>query len=159
MRVNRELAERESRLDMTPMIDVTFLLLIFFMCTLKFKTLDGKLSAYLPKDVGVNTTPAEPKEKIEIRMDLKAPGKGGDVVPLTLVFEDAANQRFTQEVKAPVTALGGGSAPSPGTGGGQWRSGDDCRGARSVSQHRCRLAADAWRADDEHSWRAAARAR
>ena len=37
--------------------------------------------------------------------------KGGDVVPLTLVFEDAAKQRFTQEVKAPVTALGGGNAP------------------------------------------------
>ena len=41
-------------LPMTPMIDVTFLLLIFFMCTLKFKTLEGKLAAYLPKDVGVN---------------------------------------------------------------------------------------------------------
>jgi len=64
----------ESKLDMTPMIDVTFLLLIFFMCTLKFKTLEGKLSAFLPKDVGVNTTPAEPKEKIEIRMDVKSAG-------------------------------------------------------------------------------------
>ncbi|MDF1837417.1 MAG: biopolymer transporter ExbD, partial [Planctomycetota bacterium] len=40
-------------MDMTPMIDVTFLLLIFFMCTLKFKVLEGKLTAYLPKDVGV----------------------------------------------------------------------------------------------------------
>jgi biopolymer transport protein ExbD len=64
----------ECKLDMTPMIDVTFLLIIFFMCTLKFKTLEGKLSAFLPKDVGVNTTPAEPKEKIEIRMDVKNPG-------------------------------------------------------------------------------------
>jgi biopolymer transport protein ExbD len=56
------------------MIDVTFLLIIFFMCTLKFKVLEGKLSAFLPKDVGVNTTPAEPKEKIEIRLDVKNPG-------------------------------------------------------------------------------------
>ena len=48
------------------MIDVTFLLLIFFICTIKFKTLEGKLSAYLPKDVGVNTSESEPKEKIEI---------------------------------------------------------------------------------------------
>jgi copper(I)-binding protein len=44
-------------------------------------------------------------------MDLKAPVKGGDVVPLTLVFEDTAKQRFAQEVNAPVTALGGGNAP------------------------------------------------
>lgn len=68
------ISSTESKLDMTPMIDVTFLLLIFFMCTLKFKTLEGKLSAFLPKDVGVNTTPAEPKEKIEIRMDVKSAG-------------------------------------------------------------------------------------
>jgi len=30
----------EDRLDMTSMIDVTFLLLVFFMCTLQFKTLE-----------------------------------------------------------------------------------------------------------------------
>ncbi|MCB9914312.1 MAG: biopolymer transporter ExbD [Planctomycetes bacterium] len=60
------IATEESKLEMTPMIDVTFLLLIFFMCTLKFKTLEGKLAAYLPKDVGVNTSQAEPIEKVEI---------------------------------------------------------------------------------------------
>ncbi len=38
------------------MIDVTFLLLIFFMCSIKFKRLDGKLSTYLPREVGVNAT-------------------------------------------------------------------------------------------------------
>jgi copper(I)-binding protein len=46
-------------------------------------------------------------------MDLKQPLKGGDSVPLTLVFEDDAKKRFTQEVKAPVTALGAGNAPTP----------------------------------------------
>lgn len=46
-------------------------------------------------------------------MDLKQPLKGGDSVPLTLVFEDAAKKRFTQELKVPVTALGGGNAPMP----------------------------------------------
>ena len=43
-------------------------------------------------------------------MDLKQQMKGGDVVPITLVFEDDAKKRFTQEIKAPVTALGGGNA-------------------------------------------------
>ena len=46
-------------------------------------------------------------------MDLKQPLKGGEQVPITLVFEDAAKKRFTQEIKAPVTALGGGNAPMP----------------------------------------------
>ena len=46
-------------------------------------------------------------------MDLKQPLKAGEQVPITLVFEDAAQKRFTQEIKAPVTALGGGNAPMP----------------------------------------------
>lgn len=46
-------------------------------------------------------------------MDLKQQVKGGESVPITLVFEDDAKQRFTQEITAPVTALGGGNAPMP----------------------------------------------
>jgi biopolymer transport protein ExbD len=58
--------EDEPRMDMTPMIDVTFQLLIFFMCTIRFKTLEGKLAAYLPKDVGRQSAPVEPQEKVDI---------------------------------------------------------------------------------------------
>jgi copper(I)-binding protein len=46
-------------------------------------------------------------------MDLKQQLKGGENVSITLVFEDEAKKRFTQEIKAPVTALGGGNAPMP----------------------------------------------
>lgn len=46
-------------------------------------------------------------------MDLKQQLKGGESVPITLVFEDDAKKRFTQEIKAPVTALGGANAPMP----------------------------------------------
>ncbi len=45
-------------------------------------------------------------------IDLKGQLRGGDVVPITLVFEDPTTKKtFTQEVKAPVTALGGGNMP------------------------------------------------
>lgn len=64
----KRIASEENKLEMTPMIDVTFLLLIFFMCTLKFKTLEGKLAAYLPKDVGVNSSDDPPIEKVEITL-------------------------------------------------------------------------------------------
>jgi copper(I)-binding protein len=40
-------------------------------------------------------------------MDLKQPLKAGERVSITLVFEDAAKKRFTQEVQAPINALGG----------------------------------------------------
>src|SRR5690606_23117379 len=42
-------------------------------------------------------------------MDRKQPLKGGESISITLVFEDAANARFTQEIQVPVTALGGGN--------------------------------------------------
>ena len=70
----QEIADEEIDMDMTPMIDVTFLLLIFFLCTIKFKILEGKLSAYLPKDVVVNSTQADPKEKVEIVITVPTAG-------------------------------------------------------------------------------------
>jgi len=45
-------------------------------------------------------------------MDLKQALKGGDQVPITLVFEDEGKKRFTQDIVAPVTALGGGQGPA-----------------------------------------------
>ncbi len=49
--------EEEVKMDMTPMIDVTFQLLIFFIITLKFKLLEKKLNSYLPTDFGTNASP------------------------------------------------------------------------------------------------------
>jgi len=45
--------------DMTPMIDVVFQLIIFFMTTIRFKALEGKLETQLPKDVGVNSATSD----------------------------------------------------------------------------------------------------
>lgn len=59
------------------------------------------------------TTELKPGGYHVMLMDLKQPLKGGEQVPITLVFEDDAKKRFTQDVKAPVTALGGGNAPMP----------------------------------------------
>ncbi len=95
----QQLEEETCRLQMTPMIDVTFLLLIFFMCTLKFKTLDGTLGAYLPKDVGVSSGPDVPLEKLVVRMDVVLPGtkmlptRDGGMQPYT-PEDKRANRRF-----------------------------------------------------------------
>lgn len=61
--------KEEIKMELTPMIDVTFLILIFFLCTLKFKTLEGKLLSYLPQDQGLTSKPDPiPKEDAEIRI-------------------------------------------------------------------------------------------
>lgn len=70
----QNLAREEVELEMTPMIDVTFLLLIFFMCTIKFKSLEGKLAAYLPKEVGTSPTPSEPLDPILASVKVVNPG-------------------------------------------------------------------------------------
>ena len=90
MSVLQDLNDEECKLEMTPMIDVTFLLLIFFMLTLKFKTLEGKLSAYLPKDVGVNSTDAEPIEKVEILVRVRV--KGLKLTPDFLPYDDPTGE-------------------------------------------------------------------
>ena len=66
---------KEVKTDMTPMIDVTFLLLIFFIVTLKFKILEGRLDAALPKDRGTSTSEAEEIDKIDILIKVAEPGE------------------------------------------------------------------------------------
>ncbi len=62
-----EEATEEADIDMTPMIDVVFLLIIFFLC-IDFKTLEAKLPAYLPKDKGSQDTESEPVEQLSVKI-------------------------------------------------------------------------------------------
>jgi biopolymer transport protein ExbD len=78
MGVLQDIGKEEAKMDMTPMIDVVFQLIIFFMCNIKYKVLEGRLDAYLPKDVGVNTAPAEQIEKVEIMIKVIEAGERRD---------------------------------------------------------------------------------
>ncbi len=60
-----EIMQEEFKMDMTPMIDVVFLLIIFFLC-IDFKILEAKLPAYLPKDKGSQTFEVEPVEQLAV---------------------------------------------------------------------------------------------
>ena len=55
---------------MTPMIDIVFQLIIFFMLTLKFKEIDRRIDSALPKDRGMAATSDFPEEfeKIKIKV-------------------------------------------------------------------------------------------
>lgn len=66
------------------------------------------------------TTELKPGGYHVMLMDLRQPVKPGENVPLTLVFEDAAKQRFTQELQVPVRAVNASNppaAPAAGHGG------------------------------------------
>jgi len=70
-RVIHEMSEEKQELNLTSMIDISFLIIIFFMC-LPFKTLEGKLQAFLPTDKGINPTPQEPPLEIKVSVHIVA---------------------------------------------------------------------------------------
>jgi len=70
-KIVEEIINDESKLEITPLIDVAFLILIFFMC-LPFKTLDGKLQAFLPTDKGINPIEQDPVNEIMVSVHIVA---------------------------------------------------------------------------------------
>lgn len=75
-RKRRKLEEiPQDGFNMTPMIDIVFQLLIFFMLTMNFKEVEGKLLSQLPKDKGLQSTSVMQPELQEVRIVLCA---GGD---------------------------------------------------------------------------------
>ncbi len=73
----------EVTMELTPMIDVVFLLLIFFIVTMKFKVLEGKLETELPKDVGVNSGEGEDLlEKLEIKITANPTAENGMTIAI-----------------------------------------------------------------------------
>jgi len=65
--------QEEVKPDMTPMIDVVFLMIIFFIC-IDFKVLESKLAAYLPKDKGSQSTVVEPQEQLSVKVYVESEG-------------------------------------------------------------------------------------
>ena len=61
---------------LTPMIDVIFQLLIYFILTMKIKSVEGKLLSRLPKDKGLASSAVSNPELEEVRIYICA---GGDI--------------------------------------------------------------------------------
>ncbi len=69
-KLQREAMDEEVEIKMTPMIDIIFQLLIFFMLACRFKTQEGELKAFLPKNRGMNTagTPAITLQEVRVKL-------------------------------------------------------------------------------------------
>ena len=67
----------EMKPGLTPMIDVTFLILIFFMCTLKFKTLENLIESALPLDKGLSPQASPlPVDDLTLQLRVRAQDVG-----------------------------------------------------------------------------------
>jgi len=74
--------QKLNQLQFTPLIDCVFLLLLFFMVGLKFKQLDRRLDADLPR-AGKPPDVSEPTviDEIWVRIDDQNSGRGGAPSP------------------------------------------------------------------------------
>lgn len=101
----RRSPQRDEKADLTSMIDVTFLLLVFFLCTMKFRTFEGRHDAALPKHFGTGTEYAEPVESATIEVRVTQHGQLGYRVG-THKFSDLGGLRSylgTIPLETPVT--------------------------------------------------------
>ncbi|MBI1850772.1 MAG: biopolymer transporter ExbD [Planctomycetes bacterium] len=75
--------ENPVAINVVPMVDVIFCLCVFFMCSFKFKQLEGKFDSWLPRNKGVGGI-ADPSTLIEeIRVAM---------------FWDAQNERAVRQL-------------------------------------------------------------
>jgi biopolymer transport protein ExbD len=98
MSVLRDLADEKHDLEMTPLIDVTFLLLVFFLLTIRFKTLEGKLSAYLPSDAGAAPTQLDPPPRVDIGVRVLVPGERRDPIDTARPWKGHGRYEFVGRV-------------------------------------------------------------
>lgn len=91
--------EEDCELQMTPMIDVVFLLLIFFMCATDFKVPDYRVDANLPKDKGLRNVQVKPPEELpEFRITI-------DPVDPKNIDDTGATFRIGRDNVVPYEAL------------------------------------------------------
>ena len=70
-------ATEEAKLDLTPMIDCVFLLLIFFMCSMNFVKSEGIIKSFLPKNRGQGTgTPEIDLSEVRVKLLWYSPDTG-----------------------------------------------------------------------------------
>lgn len=100
-RRQRRRREEKASPDLTPMIDVTFQLLIFFILATRFKVDERNHQVQLPKDEGLDQTVSIPKEQITIYCNWDDDAQGNSYV----VAIDARGRRPVEQSFATLEDL------------------------------------------------------
>ena len=94
MRIKDPMTEGEEALNLVPLTDMVFNLLIFFMCATTFAQVEKELSVQLPRPASFAPLSAAPKQLIiNIKQD------GAMVVDGKTYDEDGLSQLVSAEVK------------------------------------------------------------
>jgi biopolymer transport protein ExbD len=102
-----ELSDKVA-VDMTPMIDVVFQLMSFFMCTLKVVAPEGDFDIRMPLGVAATATPDEdPVPPIRVKMTA---GPDGRLASMSMNGTDVGT--FEELRKRVVGVVGAGNGPS-----------------------------------------------
>src|SRR5262245_56209261 len=86
-------------LNVVPLIDVIFCLLLFFMCSFHFKTLEGKMEAWLPTDKGEGAPQPNKAALSEIRITLDWDATTSRTVRKFVRTEYAVDQALAELMK------------------------------------------------------------
>jgi hypothetical protein len=91
-RRSRKVEIGEMAIDMTPMIDCVFQLLIFFVLTNKFIEQEGELRSYLPKNRGLQPTVATSVDlaNVTIFLGWEGDSETGRCVAITTNYQPAS---------------------------------------------------------------------
>jgi len=107
----------DGQLNMTPMIDIVFQLILFFLFSLKFKSIDWRIDSELPtnRGIGDGSAPDLPTVKVGLtRLDPELPDRARTQVKLggdTFVLVDrpsperADRARILAQIAAKLRAL------------------------------------------------------
>jgi len=82
----------DTELNMTPMIDIVFQLIVFFLLSLKFKSVDQRIESMLPKDRGPNPLPVFVPDEDTIKLKVFRRNASNPQKAYTLVKVDNAEQ-------------------------------------------------------------------
>jgi biopolymer transport protein ExbD len=87
-RASRAGEQAVPTLNLTPMIDVVFQLIIFFMCAMRFKTLEKKIEMSIPKTDGMRPDLTMPQDDpVKVRVSLRQTETEG--IPRLLLLGEA----------------------------------------------------------------------
>lgn len=89
MRLNKHKHSTTMLMNMTPMIDIVFQLLIFFVLTAKFIEFEGVLRSYLPKNRGVQPTVATNIDlaNVTVFLDWEGDPETGHCIAITTKYQ------------------------------------------------------------------------
>ena len=93
-------ADPEPALELGPLIDIVFNLLVFFMCATKFRTAEGAIEAYLPRSSGPAAAHAT-RDTSEVRIRLRRVASPGGEVAVRVVLEGERLDRPGELAAAP----------------------------------------------------------